>query len=972
MNDLFRTLVRDGETEQPGSDRTIELHDMDRFWLTEHGTVDLFSIPVQHGEVSGPRDHVCRINAGGIFFRLPPTRGGEPLMFQAVVGPGTKVVKMPIAALQTGAATPEHADAAAQLIDSWVLTLGSGLSHTRVSFDVDERLTAGEECAVTDGCVVSSQDGVVWAFLLEGSCRFLGRSDIGIVQAGEIVPLCRYSWLKADGSARLHGESTSELLNKGNRLWQGLQSFHVSVSRIISVSRRRSAEEARRRLALRREEDRRITRQAYAEFASVLDNDAEIPTSDLNDPLLAACRIVGHSLGLEVAAPPSNSYGDRFQHPLRRIARASRFRIREVLLKDDWWRHDNGPLLGFLKEGDRPAALLQSKPGRYVLHDPVESSETIVDASIAGKLTPTAYMLYRPLPDDGPVSGLDLLRFGLRGVRADLWMIAAMGAAGGLLSLITPVAVSYLFGTIIPGGSRSQLLEIVGALLTAAVAVGVFGVVQALAQLRVIGRMGAAVEAALWDRLINLPAGFFKRYTAGDLTVRALGIARIQQLLSGAAVSSIVTTAFLSFHLVLLWYYGGLELFLAAVAVGVISLVLVIACYAVQMRYQRPQTDVAGKIQGLTFQLINGISKLRVSGAEKRAYGQWAAEFAHQKQLELKTRAVTNWMVTITGAIPVAALAIVFAVVAYRYGLGRQGITTAQFLAFNAAFSTMLSGLFQTAVFVFPLLSIVPLYERAEPILEALPESRRDLPHVTDLGGDVEAAQVSFRYDPDGPLVLKNVTFHARPGELTALAGQSGSGKSTLFRLILGFETPESGSIYFDGRDLRGLSAQSVRQNIGVVLQNGRLLPGSLFENIVGATRLTLKDAWIAARMAALDKDIEAMPMGMHTMIGEGGSGLSGGQRQRLLIARALVRRPRILLFDEATSALDNESQAVVSESLEQLRATRIVIAHRLSTIRHADRIYVIEAGEVAEVGTYEELMAKNGAFAALARRQIV
>jgi ATP-binding cassette subfamily C protein len=275
-------------------------------------------------------------------------------------------------------------------------------------------------------------------------------------------------------------------------------------------------------------------------------------------------------------------------------------------------------------------------------------------------------------------------------------------------------------------------------------------------------------------------------------------------------------------------------------------------------------------------------------------------------------------------------------------------------------------------IFIFPLLSAIPLYERTRPILEATPETDGSKAWVTELGGNLEISEVSFQYQPDGPMVLKNVSLHATPGEFIALVGPSGSGKSTIFRLILGFETPGSGSVYFDRRDLRGLSIQSVRKRIGVVLQTGRLLPGSVYENIVGATQLTLKDAWIAARMAALDKDIEQMPMGMQTFIGEGGSGLSGGQRQRLLIARALVRRPRILLFDEATSALDNESQSVVSESLESLQATRIVIAHRLSTVKNADRIYALEGGEVTESGAYEELIAKGGAFARLAQRQII
>jgi ATP-binding cassette subfamily C protein len=265
----------------------------------------------------------------------------------------------------------------------------------------------------------------------------------------------------------------------------------------------------------------------------------------------------------------------------------------------------------------------------------------------------------------------------------------------------------------------------------------------------------------------------------------------------------------------------------------------------------------------------------------------------------------------------------------------------------------------------------IPLYEQAKPILEARPEVDGHKADPGTLTGAIEVQHAAFRYAEDGPPVLRDVTLSVRPGEFVAFVGASGSGKSTLLRLLLAFEAPTAGAVYVDGQDLSGLDVQSVRRQIGVVLQNGRLLSGDLFTNIVGSGLATTEDAWEAARMAGLDDDIRAMPMGMHTVVSEGGGMLSGGQRQRLMIARALVHRPRILLFDEATSALDNRTQAVVSASLERLQATRIVVAHRLSTIIKADRIFVIERGEIVEEGSYEELMRRDGAFAALARRQL-
>lgn len=971
LDKLFQEALSNGERLKMGAGNSFRLLDLGCCWLVTRGTVDLFSIPVRQGEAIGPRDHLCRVKERNIFFSLPSAADDENLVFEAVGFPDTEVIKVELAKLKEWSASGRHVEAIGHLLDIWTVSLCRGLSFGLVPLDVKRWVAPGKDVDVHDGEVVSTKEAITWAFQLEGSSRFMGKHDLGIIQSGGIIPLCRHSWLQAEGPARFHGESTSDLLGTGNRLWSALEGFHPLVSQVMSISRRRGSEEARQRLAQRREEDQRLTHKAYAEFEAVLDHPVDEPAQDADEPLLAACRLIGEQMKLKVFPCKTEPSDDRLDHPLQRIARASGFRVREVSLKGEWWSVDNGHLLGYLEKNDQPICLIQSKPGRYILRDPVDGKRVKVDKAVAKDLKSAAYMLYKPLPA-GPVRGLDLLRIGATGLKGDFWIIAAMGALAGLLSLIIPIATGYLFSTVIPSGEKTQLLEIVAALLVSAIAIGVFGLVQALAQLRAAGRMGAALEAALWDRLINLPTGFFKKYTAGDLAGRALGISRIQQLLSGAAISGVVSTVFLSFNLGLIYYYGGFRLFLAALLIIFFILVFAAIFCKIQLRFQRPQMDIMGRLQGLTLRLINGIAKLRVSGAEKRAFAQWAGRFAKQKRLEFRTRTVTNLVIVMTSSAPLVALVLVFALVVLLHDSDLQKISTGQFLAYNTAFSSILASILHTMIFIFPLLSAIPLYERTRPILEATPETDGSKAWVTELGGNLEISEVSFQYQPDGPMVLKNVSLHATPGEFIALVGPSGSGKSTIFRLILGFETPGSGSVYFDRRDLRGLSIQSVRKRIGVVLQTGRLLPGSVYENIVGATQLTLKDAWIAARMAALDKDIEQMPMGMQTFIGEGGSGLSGGQRQRLLIARALVRRPRILLFDEATSALDNESQSVVSESLESLQATRIVIAHRLSTVKNADRIYALEGGEVTESGAYEELIAKGGAFARLAQRQII
>jgi NHLM bacteriocin system ABC transporter ATP-binding protein len=387
-----------------------------------------------------------------------------------------------------------------------------------------------------------------------------------------------------------------------------------------------------------------------------------------------------------------------------------------------------------------------------------------------------------------------------------------------------------------------------------------------------------------------------------------------------------------------------------------------------QLRHQRELLRQQGRMSSLLFGLINGIAKLRIAGAEARAYARWAEGFAEQRRRTFAAQRAANAQTAFNAVYGVLASLAIFAVAGFS---SAASLPLGEFLAFNAAFGQFLASVLTMVGILSSVLVMVPTWERLSPILETVPEVDGSKAEPGELEGDIEFSHVSFRYQEDGPLILDDVSFRAKPGEFIALVGPSGAGKSTCLRLILGFEKPTSGSIYFDGQDLSSLAVQSVRRQIGVVLQTGRPMVGSLYSNIVGSANLGIDDAWEAVRLAGLEDDIKAMPMGMHTMISEGAETFSGGQKQRILIARAIVSRPRIVLFDEATSALDNRTQEVVSRSLERLKATRIVIAHRLSTIQNADRIYAMEGGRVVEEGTYQELIRNKGPFARLAERQI-
>ncbi|HEX5416715.1 MAG TPA: NHLP bacteriocin export ABC transporter permease/ATPase subunit [Chloroflexota bacterium] len=682
-----------------------------------------------------------------------------------------------------------------------------------------------------------------------------------------------------------------------------------------------------------------------------------------DDPLLRACQLVGAAQGIAFRGPIETGSGPAGD-PVEAIARASGARVRQVALPRRWWRQDAGPLLGFLADSDEPVALLTDRRGRYGIVRPNSGERVVLTPETAASVKPTAYQFYRPFPRRA-LSARDLLLFGLRDSRRDLAATLLFGLASGALGILLPIAFANLVGTVIPLGARGQLVQLIMVLIVAGFAAMLFDLARGLARLRIEARLDNTIQAAIWDRLLDLPAGFLRTYPAGDLANRALGITQIRQTLTNTVVTAVLGAVFSMFSLGLLFYYD-VQLALAAcgiiLAIGAITLVVSRGL----LPFERRLCDQQGGLDATVPQLLAGIPKLRVAGAESRAFARWADDYQSLRQTFYRLGELTNRLSVVDAAIPILAIAAIIGLVAAR----ARPMPVGTLLGFYAAFAELLTAVLRLSVAVTSALPLVPVYERMTPILTTLPEAARGRREPGPLGGALEIRHASFRYHPDGPLVLDDVSFQCHPGELVAIVGPSGSGKSTIFRLLLGFERPERGVVTFDGVDLADFDVRAVRRQIGVVLQHDQLIPGDILTNIVGASRLTLADAWEAARLAGLDDEIRRLPMEMHTVVGEGGSTFSAGQRQRLMIARAVVTRPRILLFDEATSALDSRAQALVSRGLRQLAATRIVIAQRLSTIVDADRIYLLRDGKIAQIGTYAKLSQHPGPFAEFVQRQ--
>jgi len=691
------------------------------------------------------------------------------------------------------------------------------------------------------------------------------------------------------------------------------------------------------------------------------------------EPVLQACTLVGRRLGIEVKPHPSSEEGLTFEQQVMATSMASRFRTRVVALRDQWFREDNGPLLGQIAATKDPVALLPVGAKAYQCVDPKTGSRTPVTAKFAESLSGFAYQFYRTFPD-GDLKVSDVIRFGALGLRSDLRWVALLAVVVGLFGTVTPFITGRVFDLAIPQADRSALIGFGVALLMAALATSAFKLTQGVATVRIQARMASCIQSAVWDRILNLPVNFFRKYSAGDLADRAEGVGAIQHLIAGAGVAAILGSVSGLFFILQMFGYN-LRLALLAILLTAIYVGTNMMANYLQLRYQRQEYTLRGRIAGLVLNLLTGVTKLRVCGAEQHAFRVWAEQFARQRRLTFSIGSIQNAASTFAAVFPIiSSIAIFYTMISVQASAatsGGESLTTGDFIAFNAAFALFLASMQALGDASLSLLRVVPIYERLAPVLTTPPEVDASKAFPGKLKGEIELSHVHFRYDPDGPWIIKDVSLKIKPGEFVAFVGSSGGGKSTLMRLMLGFEQPTRGAVLFDGQDLSALDLRLVRQQLGVVLQASRVMPTEIYRNIIGVSSRTIEDAWDAAEKASLAEDIRQMPMGMHTYVSEGGGTLSGGQRQRLMIARAIANKPKILFLDEATSALDNKAQAVVTASMDKMESTRIVIAHRLSTVVNANRICFLDGGTIAEMGTYNELMAKNGLFAQLARRQL-
>ena len=637
---------------------------------------------------------------------------------------------------------------------------------------------------------------------------------------------------------------------------------------------------------------------------------------------------------------------------------------RRVKLKEDWYRDAIGAMLAVRVSDGALVSLIPGGFSGYTYFDEKKGKRVHVNKSNRHLFEEEAVAFYTAFPLR-KMSIKDLVIYIVKTISvSDVVLYALATLAVTLIGMLTPKLNNLVFSDVLKSESM-QVLVAIGIFMVCVMLSRTFmGAISSLLMARVNTKMNISVEAATMMRILSLPAGFFNKYSAGELSSRAGNVSSLSTMIVNILMSSGFTSVFSLVYITQVFIYAP-ALVVPAMAVIAATVALSVVTTILQARVTKRMMEIDAKNSGLSYSIISGVQKIKLSGAEKRAFAKWGSLYANSARLEydpplfLKLNGVINLMISLAGNLAIYYFAVM------------SSVTVADYYAFNSAYGMVTGAFMGMAGMALSVANIKPVMDMTKPILDAVPEISEGKQMVERISGGVELNNVSFRYNEGMPLVIDNLSLKIRPGQYVAIVGATGCGKSTLMRLMLGFEKPQKGAIYFDGRDIGGLDMKSLRRNMGVVMQNGKLFSGDIYSNItISAPWLDMDAAWKAAELAGIADDIRRMPMGMHTVISEGSGGVSGGQRQRLMIARAIAPKPRILMFDEATSALDNLTQKKVSESLDKLKCTRIIIAHRLSTIKHCDRIIYLEGGKIVEDGTYDELLELKGRFADLVARQ--
>ncbi len=964
----IKVLESIGRKKKIGANSPLFLNDTGLCYFIKKGSLNLYYTSVNDEGVPGRRNFLTTVLCSNMLFSCFK----EQIMLMAVPESDTEIITVEMDSFYRGNSKLSKEEIAI-CYDKWISLLLKTIKYPSLPA-VGKILVSGFEQTLPEKQIIYSPEKVSWIQIkrIDHETNVFGCVPLLSLGPQYFFPLTGNVWSAADKELVYNVKITLELIEKGEFSRQ-LNFFNNYFFNVIEQRFTMKIAEEKEALKHISEIDKNCISHIAERIKNLVGGKKSVYTGKnrkSGNVLLKACRIVGDCQGIafdDTEIPASCSTLDQ---AVAAIAESSNIRYRKILFSDGWWKSDSGPILAFFRERMMPVALIPSASGsRYRVINASDGKEVKLNSGSASLISQFGYTFYRPLPHR-ELKAVDLIKYCSRGIFKPLSLVMMIGCMGSFMGLLTPILTEKIINHAIPKCDIFQLKQIAVILTATAIAGVLFSMTRSLIMLRYTSKIDSSLEAALLDRLFTLPIPFYRKYLAGDLAQRCAAVRSLRTIFSSSVISSILGAIFSVFYLGLCFYYSSLMAVCGLFAAVIFAVFYLVSGVVVTRFFMRPMLDISGKMQGRILQFISAIVHLRMTSSESRALANWIDDYSDYAKLQKKSRLMQSGLGIVSYLYPALTTAVFF----YLVGTSIvKDVNIGVFMAFTAAYSSFQASLLSLTSPFLGFVSLIPILKRAKPILDEVPEVNDSIGGCPEVNGSIDLINIKFKYAPELSPVIDNVSMKIKPGQYVAIVGPSGSGKSTLMSIMLGFDIPENGSVYYSDSDLTKINKKDLRKQVGVVLQNSRLINASIYENIVGGTNLSVEAAWEAAQMAGVAQEISEMPMGMHTVVGVGTGGLSGGQTQRILIARAIVRSPKILFFDEATSALDNKTQAVVTKSLENLKVTRIAVAHRLSTIINADVIYVLDKGKVIQSGSFNELMKdEKGLFYELASRQMM
>ncbi|MBJ7449923.1 MAG: ATP-binding cassette domain-containing protein [Parachlamydiales bacterium] len=972
MDDMLDSFLNEnGQEVDPSTKPRLTLHGRNEVYFLKEGRVDLFAVEMRNNPMSSPHILIAEIHAPALIFAFPHIIVNAKHIIQLATQTSTRLLKLHLDQLQFFLSEhPEKKSVLNHYVSQWIAYLSQVIDKTTADNSL-HWIKPGQSHALKPLDKISPKintdhlDSVTWIKTTSGKLVYEGNPEIPL-SPFHIFPLAPHTILSCFKNSSVTTVDIDTVFYEKNWV-KGLTLFHETLLTYLEVTQKKKDNEKLLRLTHKKNQEDETLDLALRALSSTLNKSSSKKISSQNIYSKIFQRIAEQS---NLALPKRDDL--KFSDTNLNInywCRLYNLRNRFVYLNDDWWRNDGGTLLAFYGTQHIPCLLLNETGHTYTIYHPIAETNETVTEPIAKNLSSHAYSIYTPLPQNIR-SGKDLLFYILKKFKKPITKIFLITTALAIISIIPFIVVQWLFNVAIPGKDIDFFFQLCLILLLSAITSSLFMFARSLSIVRLQALGSSFIKSSLIDRLLKLPVSFFRRFSAGQFVYRINAVDQMRSILNGHAIRLILSGVFSVFFLLVMFIYSPELSIISVLLFGVFGAVFVL-CFFKKRRINQLFNALQGEISESLMQVVGGVAKLRVIGAEKRVFAHWAKHFAKQCKLSFKLQSIQNTVSISNNLLIPLSLACIFTGFMFmNHEKMDSNLSIGNFLAFYMALGAFSAAIIDFSNILLSLVQAIPLWQSTKVFLEEpLETSENQLP-LTHFSGKITVESVSFRYSDESSLILDTVSIHAKQKELIALVGPSSCGKSTLVNLLLGFETPEKGSIYFDNHDLKNLDLRDVRRHIGIVLQDDSLINGTLYDNIACGRSYSNDAVMKAIELANFTNDLKNLPMGLHTVIQADNQTLSKGQRQKIFIARALVSQPKLLIFDEATSALDNLTQDVISKNIEQLDVTRIVIAHRLNTIKNADRIYVMDQGKIIDTGTYQELLRKPGLFALLAKRQ--